>query len=154
MNIVPKFTIKPAIIAKHKTTKNFSKVSKKFYAVIIKDKDDTFKARLTISPVEESEDKGFIPQEYLVLPLTPNSLILKGKTHVFSKDKDKYGHRVCYIRERMNSIINPGLDSQYDVLKEGLLISGHIVKKDNKTYFDYENIVAFTENGAHIDNVF
>lgn len=152
MNIVPKFTIKPAIIAKHKTTKNFSKVSKKFYAVIIKDKDDTFKARLTISPLEESEDKGFIPQEYLVLPLTPDSLILKGKTHVFSKNKDKYGHYICYIRERINSIINPGLDSQYDVLKEGILISGRIVEKDGKNYFNYEELIAFSENGGHLND--
>ena len=145
--MIPKFTIKPIVI--HKVSKKFTKVSRKCNAVIIKDTDDTFKARLTSSPVEG--DEGNIPQEYLVLPLTPNSLKLKGKTHVFSKSKDKYGHYICFIRERMNAIINPGLDTQYDVLKEGILIQGRIVEKDNKKYFNYEKLIAFTENGGHLN---
>lgn len=145
--MIPKFTIKPIVI--HKVSKKFTKVSRKCNAVIIKDTDDTFKARLTSSPVEG--DEGNIPQEYLVLPLTPDSLKLKGKTHVFSKNKDKYGHHICFIRERMNAIINPGLDTQYDVLKEGILIQGRIVEKDNKKYFDYEKLIAFTENGGHLN---
>ena len=149
MSIIPKFTIKPVIV-KHKTTKKFTKISRKCYAVVIKDKDDTFKARLTFSPVES--DEGNIPQEYLVLPFTPDSLKLKGKTHVFSKNKDKHGHHICFIRERMNAVINPGLDSQYNVLKEGILISGCIVEKDNKKYFNYEELIAFTENGAHLND--
>ena len=51
----------------------------------------------------------------------------------------------------MNAIINPGLDTQYDVLKEGILIQGHIVEKDNKKYFNYEKLIAFTENGSHLN---
>lgn len=146
---IPKFTIKPAIV-KVSRNKDFIKVGKKCHAVVIKENDE-LKARITISPVEEYED--FIPQEYMVLPFTSESLNLKNKKYVFGKDRDKYGHYICFIREHMDSVINPGLNTQYDVLKEGLLISGHIVKKDNKQYFNYEQLVAFSENGVHIDNV-
>lgn len=146
---IPKFTIKPAI-TKVSRNKNFIKVDKKCHAVVIKENDE-LKARITISPVEECED--FIPQEYIVLPFTPESLNLKGKKYVFGKEKDKYGHYICFIREHIDSVINPGLNTQYDVLKEHLLISGHIVKKDSKQYFNYEQLVAFSENGVHIDNL-
>ena len=147
-NIFTKFVINPCIKIKVKRKNNsFTKIGKKCNAVII-NHDDELKAKIITSPVEDS-----VQQEFLVLPLTPDSFNLKGKTYVFAKNKDEYGHYICIIRERINSIINPGLDTQYDALKEGLLISGHIVEKDNKRYFSYENIVAFTENGARITNL-
>ena len=142
------FAIKAVAVNKVKReSKAVTKVGKKCQAVVIKD-NDVLKARLTTSPVAGSKETL---NEFLVLPLTPNSFNLKGKTKVFLKEKDKYGHYVCVIRDELTAKLHLGVDTQFDTLHEGLLISGHVVKKDGKQYFDYEDLVAFTELGAHID---
>lgn len=146
--LIHSFAIKAVAVNKVKReSKSFTKVGKKCQAVVIKD-DDILKARLTTSPVADSEETL---NEFLVLPLTPNSFNLKGKTKVFFKEKDKYGHYVCVIRNELTAKLHPGVSTRFDTLHEGLLISGHVVKKDGKQYFDYEDLVAFTELGAHID---
>lgn len=145
--LIHSFAIKLVSPSKVKReSKSFIKVGRKCQAVVILD-DKQWKARLTTSPVEDER----IPDEFLVLPFTDSSLSLKGKTHVFLKEKDKYGHYVCIIRDKLNAELHPGLDVQYNVFHEGLLISGHIVKKEGKHYFEYEELIAFTENGAHIN---
>lgn len=145
--LIHSFAIKLVSPSKVKReSKSFIKVGRKCQAVVISD-DKQWKARLTTSPVEDER----IPDEFLVLPFTDSSLSLKGKTHVFLKEKDKYGHYVCIIRDKLNAELHPGLNVQYNVFHEGLLISGHIVKKEGKHYFEYEELIAFTENGAHIN---
>lgn len=146
--LIHSFAIKDVTVNKVKReSKAVTKVGKKCQAVVIKD-DDILKARLTTSPVTDSEETL---NEFLVLPLTPDSFNLKGKTKVFLKEKDKYGHYVCVIRDELTAKLHPGVDTQFDTLHEGLLISGHVVKKNGKQYFDYEDLVAFTELGTHID---
>lgn len=83
------------------------------------------------------------PNEDLCIPLTDNSLELKGKTHVFAKNKDKYGHHICVIRDQMTANLSPGLPTQYDAVKENLLIAGHIIRKNGIMLFEYEDLVAF-----------
>lgn len=145
--LIHSFAIKLVSPSKVKReSKSFIKVGRKCQAVVILD-DKQWKARLTTSPVEDER----IPDEFLVLPFTDSSLSLKGKIHVFLKEKDKYGHYVCIIRDKLNAELHPGLNVQYNVFHEGLLISGHIVKKEGKHYFEYEELIAFTENGAHIN---
>lgn len=144
--LVHSFTIKIVPFNKPKReSSNNVKVSRKCYAVVIKDKN-VLKARINISPVEDKD-------EFLILDFTSNSLNLKGKTHVFLKDKDKYNHYVCVIRDIDKAYLFPGVDSQYDALHENLLIAGYIVRKEGKLYFDYKDLIAFHENGQHIENV-
>lgn len=148
--LVHNFSIKPAFIAKIKRESRTSiKVGKMCHGVIIKDADGILKVRLTQSPVEERDDKE--TSEFRVLPLTPKSFVLKDKTYVFAKFKDKYNHPICIIRTETTAHLHPGLNTQYDALREGLLIAGHVVKRDDKYLFDYEALVAFTELGAHIN---
>ena len=144
--LIHSFAIKLISTTKVKReSKSFIKVGRKCQAVVILD-DKQWKARLTTSPVEDER----IPDEFLVLPFTDSSLSLKGKTHVFLKEKDKYGHYICVVRDKLTAKLHPGLNIQYNVFHEGLLISGYIVKKKGKHYFEYEELIAFTENGAYI----
>lgn len=126
-----------------KTSNKFSKVSNLVEAVIILDGEE-FKARLSSTPVEESLS------EFRLLPLTPNSFKLQDRKYVFLKNKDKYGHNQVVIRDDFEAHNSPGLDSQFNVFIENMVINGYIVKKDNKYYFDYKNLVALRENGYRI----
>lgn len=144
--LIHSFGIKIAKTHKIKKTNSFSIVSKKISAVVILE-NGIYKARITTSPVEGC------PTEYRVLPFTPNSLTLKGKTYVFAKNKDKYGKYVCVIRDVNKANLSPGIDEQYDVLKLGIIILGRIIKKDGVLYFDYIDLIAYKENGKLIDNL-
>lgn len=145
----PNFTINivSKVKAKQESKPKSLTFGKSCLAVVIKD-EDKLKARLVTSPVEDNDWFN----EFLVIDFTPESFSLKGKTHVFLKERNKYGKKVCVIRD--NYLIRElyyGLDTQYDALHEGLLVRGHIIKKNGKHYFNYESLVAFTEYGAHID---
>lgn len=144
--LVHSFGIKIAKTYKVKKTNSITVVSKKISAVVILE-NGTYKARITTSPVEGC------PTEYRVLPFTPNSLTLKGKTYVFTKNKDKYGKYVCVIRDANKANFSPGIDEQYDIFKPGVVISGRIIKKDGVLYFDYIDLIAYKENGKLIDNL-
>ena len=145
----PAFTINIAskVKVKRESVSSSTKLGKLCLAVVFKD-EDKLKARLVTSPVE---DNNWFT-EFRVIDFTEESFNIRGKTHVFLKEKDKYGHRVCVIRRRYNEIyLSPGLDTQYDAILEGLLVKGHIIKKNGKHYFNYEQLVAYTEYCAHID---
>lgn len=128
-----------------KALQGYTKVGSKQLAVVIIE-NGIFKARLTTSPVEET-------QEFKVVDFTPRSLELKGKSCVFYKNKDKYNHNVCYMRDATTSKHNPGTTDQYDVFKENILISGHLYRKDGVLYFDYEKLMAFKANGTRLDEL-
>lgn len=147
--LVHNFTISATKISKiRRANKTFTRFGKKCHAIVIKD-NGALKARLISSPVEEHD--VFDISEFKVIPFTPNSFNLKGKTHVFLKRKDKYGHYICIIRNNVIANRHPGLTSQYNALREGLEVAGHIAKQGDDFYFDYENLIAFKENGAYIN---
>lgn len=142
---VHNFAIKAAF--KHKPKKvstKYVKYGSKCLAVVIND-NGILKAKLTTSPVEELN-------EFTVLRFTPDSFKLRGKQYVFAKHKDKYDHIICYIRDEYERNYSPGSNNQFDVLVEGLLIEGHIAKNNGINYFNYENLLAFTETGGMINN--
>lgn len=150
-SLVHNFAIKLAAPVKViKSSNKNSRISRKCYAVVVKDGND-LKARITTSPVDENDVN--VDSEFLLLPFTSNSLTLKGKRYVFSKIKDKYGHYICIIRESFTAMINYGTNTQYTALRPGVLISGHIVRKSGKMLFDYEQLIAFTEYGTHINEI-
>lgn len=139
----PVFTIHLASKPKCESKPTGSNISRKCYAVV-KVIDGEFKAVINIDKkyiyLKEGDE---LSNEQLILPFTEKSLDLKGKLYVFLKKKDKYGHPVCIIRNDNISNISPGLSTQYDTIHENLLIAGHIIRKNGKMYFEYEDLVAY-----------
>ena len=43
----------------------------------------------------------------------------------------------------MTANLSPGLPTQYNVIHENLLLAGHIIRKNGKMYFEYEDLVAY-----------
>ena len=133
-------------LAKNKTKpKTTTKKSKRMFGVVIED-DGVLKCRIQTN----TEDEDI---QYEVLPFTDMSFDLKNKTHVFLKNRDKYGKRVCIIRDKSKAFLYSGQHPEYKVLDKGLLISGYIITINNKRYFNYDNLVAFHELGAHINEI-
>ena len=140
---IPAFTINPASKSKRKSKPTGSNISRKCYAVV-KEIDGEFKAIINIDNkhiyLKEGDE---LSNEQLVLPFTEKSLDLKDKTYVFLKNKDKYGHYVCVIRDRNIAHFFPGIPTQYNTIHDNLLIAGHIIRKNGKMYFEYEDLVAY-----------
>lgn len=143
--LVHTFAIKAIKKSKPKHERAFVKIGKRCEAVVVSI-DGTLKARLITSPVEECT-------ELLVIPFTEDSFNLKGKTHIFLKEKDKRNHYICYIRDEFKAKLYPGSDTQFNSLVNGILVSGHVYRKDKQMYFKYENLLAFTEQGGRLNNI-
>lgn len=143
---IPTFTIKPASkrgrLSKRESKPTGSNISRKCYAVV-KEIDGEFKAVINIDKQYIRLKKGDeLSNEQLILPFTERSLDLKGKIYIFLKEKDKYGHYICIIRNTINAELHPGLPIQYNAVHENLLLAGHIIRKNGKMYFEYEDLVA------------
>lgn len=138
----PVFTINIASKSKRESKPTSSNISRKCYAVV-KEIDGEFKAIINIDKkyiyLKEGDE---LSNEQLILPFTEKSLDLKDKTYVFLKNKDEYGHFVCVIRNNNIAHLSPGTPTQYNAVHENLLIAGHIIRKDGKMYFEYEDLVA------------
>lgn len=141
---VPTFTINVASKPKVKNNDtSFNKYSRKCYAVVIK-VDNEFRAVVNIDGTYDSVIEGDqFSNSRLTLPFTEESLDLKDKTHVFLKNVDKLGKQPVVIRTENHCHYHPGLSTQYDAVKENLLIAGHIIRKNGKMYFDYEDLVKY-----------
>lgn len=140
----PIFTIKIASKPKVKNSNiSFNKCSRKCYAVVVKI-DNEFKAVVNIDGNYDSVIEGDqFSNSRLTLPFTEESLDLKDKTYIFLKTLDKSGKKPTVIRTKEQCHRQPGLPTQYDAVKENLLIAGHIVRKNGKMYFDYEDLVKY-----------
>lgn len=139
---LPKFTIKPVYKPKVEHHNVGTNISRKCLAVVA-EIDGEFKAIINIDKHHIILKEGDEPSnEQLVLPFTDKSLSLKGKTYVFKKDKDESNHYVCVIRDTYNANTHPGLKSQYNALHPNLLIAGHIIRKNGKMYFNYEDLIS------------
>ena len=138
---IPTFTIKTASKSKRESKPTGSNISRKCYAVV-KEIDGEFKAVINIDKkyihLKEGDE---LSNEQLILPFTKRSLDLKDKIYVFLKEKDKYGHYICIIRNIMTANLSPGLPTQYNTVHENLLLAGYIIRKDGKMYFEYEDLV-------------
>lgn len=138
----PSFTINIASKSKRGSKPTGNNISRKCYAVV-KEIDGEFKAIINIDKQHIRLKKGDeLSNEQLILPFTKRSLYLKDKIYVFLKEKDKYGHYVCVIRDTTTANLFPGLPTQYNAVHENLLLAGHIIRKNGKMYFEYEDLVA------------
>ena len=140
----PTFTIN--VVSKPKITKHntsFNNCSRKCYAVVIKI-DNEFKAVVNVDGNYDSVIEGDqFSNSRLTLPFTKESLDLKDKTHVFLKNVDKSGKQPVVIRTEEKCNLYPGLPTQYDAVRENLLIAGHIIRENGKMYFNYEDLVKY-----------
>ena len=127
--IITGFTIKPAAIKPKKTPSTNKPLTKILYCVAHKNEDGVWKAHINTRGLEGYE-------KITILDFTEKSLDLKGKTNVFSHEKDKTGHYVRVIRSEINANINPGTPEQYCTLCENKCFSGYIVKVNNIYQFD------------------
>lgn len=145
------FSIKLASKPKKETksTVSRSNISRKCYAVVAIINEE-YKAIVNYEkkPIYIHEG-GKSSNEQLVLPFTEKSLSLKDKTYVWLKNKDKYGKHVCIIRNHITANLYPGVDTQYDVVRENILIAGYIIRKNGKMYFEYEDLVAYHYLSEH-----
>lgn len=130
-----KFTFKP-VECKHKVKKNINKPIKAYCICI--EENNKFSAEVSI--LENNKYKTY------KIPFTDNSYSLKGKTIIFSKSKDKYGHITRIHRSIEQAIHSPGLDTQYTPFRDKWIYLGNIVIINDKKYFDV------TETIGHIND--
>ena len=121
INIAKGFKKKPKISKPNR-------VSRLCIGMTIKEGDE-YKIKISLRNDPEYPD-------FLVIPFTEESLELKGKTIVYSQEKDKYGRHICYHRDPSICKLFPGLPTQYTVVIEKLICSGYVIRKDNKLMFD------------------
>lgn len=137
----PNFTIKISSPVKDKRyTNTVKRISRRCLAKVIKT-EDGYKAKIDVTSTD-----------CLLLPFTSQSTKLKNKTHVFLHNKDEYGNKVLVIHPYEKVMFAPGIDSQYTVLLEDIIISGYIVRQNNIKMFDYEEFVAINEKAPRINN--
>ena len=145
----PSFTINIAKKSVKRKLDNYVKVSRKCLAVI-KIIEDEFKAIINIDNHNIKLHEGDeLSTEQLVLPLTEQSFDLKGRQYVWYTRKDKYNNDICLIRDIDYSLLHPGLPHQYKAIKENLLLSGYIVRKNGRLYFNYEDVISFNYRSNH-----
>lgn len=145
----PSFTINIAKKSVKRKLDNYVKVSRKCLAVI-KIIEDEFKAIINIDNHNIKLHEGDeLSNEQLVLSLTEQSFDLKGRQYVWYTRKDKYNNDVCLIRDIDYSLLHPGLPHQYKAIKENLLLSGYIVRKNGRLYFNYEDVISFNYRSNH-----
>ena len=105
-----------------------NKVSRLCIGTVIKEENE-YKIRISLRNDPEYSD-------FIIVPFTEESLELKGKTIVYSHEKDKFGHNIAYHRDPSICTIFPGLPTQYTAVVEKLVCSGYVIRKDGKLMFD------------------
>lgn len=83
------------------------------------------------------------------IDIKPETLV--NKQYLFSKHKDETGRHTTIIRDK--TWTHHGFnDEQYDVLRDGLIIAGHIYMQEGKYIFGYEEFVGY-DYGRFINDV-
>ena len=105
-----------------------NRVSRLCIGTTIKEGDE-YKIKISLKNNPEYPD-------FIVIPFTKESLELKGKTIVYSYEKDKYGHNIVYYRNSFMCKLFPGPTTKYTAVIERLVCSGYVIRKDGKLMFD------------------
>lgn len=75
-------------------------------------------------------------EKVTILPFSKESFDLRGKTHIFARDKNKEGKYVHIIRSKDTSEMYPGDDELYTPICENSIYKGYIVKRNNELAFN------------------
>lgn len=103
--------------------------------------DEEYKIQLDAKVLKpDIIDKG--QPDILVLRFTEESYELKGVTSVFSKKPDNKGRYTRYIRTETNAKFHPGDLEHYVPFCHNWVCSGHIVRRDGKLMFDFNECIA------------
>lgn len=77
-----------------------------------------------------------------ILPFSKESFDLKGKTHIFAKEKNKENKYVHIIRSKDAAEMYPGNDEIYTPICINSIYKGYIIKRDNKLAFKVTEYVS------------
>lgn len=135
---VPLFGIKINIakINKKKYSKSIKGtiISRVCRAIVIKDNNE-FKAKIAVNNEENSD--------ILLIPFTAESYDIKGKEIIFSKKKIDNNRFRCIIRDKYSAQLYNNVEC-YIPFRENIVITGYIIRIDEKMYFRYKDFVSFS----------
>lgn len=77
-----------------------------------------------------------------ILPFSKESFELKGKTHIFAKEKSKDNKYVHIIRNKDTAEMYPGDDEIYTPICENSLYKGYIIKSGKELVFKVTDYVS------------
>jgi len=81
-------------------------------------------------------------EKVTILPFSKESFDLKGKTHIFARDKNKEGKYVHIIRSKDTSEMYPGDEERYTPICENSIYKGYIVKHNNDLVFNVTEYIS------------
>lgn len=75
------------------------------------------------------------------IPFTENSLSLKGKEIIYSKDKCDHKHYLKVIRDPIKALHFPGYNNNFIPFKIGSAVEGYIKIIEDKKYFEVKKVL-------------
>lgn len=97
--------------------------------------DDTLMAHINTKGLDGYEN-------VTILPFSKESFDLKGKIHIFAKEKNKEGKYVHIIRSKDTAEMYPGNDEIYTPICENSLYKGYIIKSGKELVFKVTEYVS------------
>ena len=81
-------------------------------------------------------------EKVTILPFSKESFELKGRTHIFAKEKNSDGKYVHILRSKDTSEMYPGNEEQYTPICENSIYKGYIVKRNNELVFNVTEYIS------------
>lgn len=75
-------------------------------------------------------------EKVTILPFSKESFELKGKTHIFAKEKNSDGKYVHILRSKDTSEMYPGDKERYTPICENSIYKGYVVKHNKELLFN------------------
>ena len=129
-------SLKISVPKKQKTiSKNTIKIeAKNKKGVVFIDENGEYKVSLSM------ENDTFNPS-LLIVPFTEKSYELKGKTSIFSRNKDKDGRYIRHIRSEEKSRFFPGNPDIFVPFAPNWIVKGNLVREGLILKFDFISLV-------------
>lgn len=77
-----------------------------------------------------------------ILPFSKESFELRGKTHIFSKEKNSDGKYVHILRSKDTAEMYPCSEERYTSICENSIYKGYIIKRNNDLVFNVTEYVS------------
>lgn len=81
-------------------------------------------------------------EKVTILPFSKESFELRGKTHIFAKERNKDNKYVHILRSKDTSEMYPGNDELYTPICENSIYKGYVVKRNNELVFNVTEYVS------------